>query len=278
MSWFQKNKAGLDFGTSLLGLGLGLRESHKDRSLARNQFAAQMDESVQRRVADARKAGVHPLFALGASVGASPTTTVGGGAGAIADLTRNIGEALARAQIRATEADAKKSEAEASLADSKAATVAHHLAARGRDGVATVVYPSGGKAAHYTDTPNDFSDGPVFGPAEFYNPEVPVSQAVGIAAGDRPGIVRITMPDGRTVENYDPELGLDEIGQLNYIIQRSRHYVADALTAARPYVSDGAILGYLKRLLPKGKPTANPPGSGHRTRRRKPVRRKERRK
>lgn len=40
---------------------------------------AREDSAIQRRVEDARKAGVHPLFALGGAVGSSPAFFMGGG-------------------------------------------------------------------------------------------------------------------------------------------------------------------------------------------------------
>ena len=48
---------------------LGSLTGSKGRKAATDQFNAQMDTSIQRRVVDAKKAGIHPLFALGGSVG-----------------------------------------------------------------------------------------------------------------------------------------------------------------------------------------------------------------
>lgn len=240
------------------------------------QFDSQMDESIQRRVADAKKAGIHPLYALGASSGASPTITTSGGAaptgGSVSDSMRGIGEAIARATIKRDTADAKKSEAEAALADSKTATISQRLATQGRDGANITNYPSGGKVVTYPVPGNDFTDGPVYGPAEFYNPEVPTSQRTGVRSGSQPGMVEIKMPDGRTVLNYDPDLGLDEIGQLNFALQRARHHTTDVMEKsfnwASKNLSDQALVAWLKkRLATKGNP--NPPNSRHRTRRRK---------
>lgn len=46
--------------------------------MAQNQFDAQMDTSIQRRVADGLKAGINPLAAIGASANVSPTIHAGG--------------------------------------------------------------------------------------------------------------------------------------------------------------------------------------------------------
>ena len=271
--------------SDLLQMGNANANARRDRrfnrdvlNTSRQQFNAQMDESIQRRVKDAQAAGIHPLFALGASVGASPTTAVGNTSpGRTYSAGRGIaglGAALAEAQIRATNAEAEKSESEAALADSEAATLRQTLASAGRD-IQAIQLPDPGTTLLTGKGPNEY-----YGPALPVNPEVPVSQSVGVRAGNEPGMVRMQLPDGRTVDTYNPELGLDEIGQLNYVIQRSRHYVADALTAARPYLSDGAILGFLQRLVRKAGTTGNtnPPGSGHRARRKKPQNRRQRRK
>lgn len=50
--------------------------------MAQNQFDAQMDTSIQRRVADGLKAGINPLAAIGASANVSPTIHSGGANGA----------------------------------------------------------------------------------------------------------------------------------------------------------------------------------------------------
>ena len=55
-----------------------IRLTREQMAQAQAQFDAQMDESIQRRVKDAELAGIHPLFAMGASSGASPTISAGG--------------------------------------------------------------------------------------------------------------------------------------------------------------------------------------------------------
>lgn len=71
-------------GVSALGniagglLGGGGKGKQGDaENFARQQLETQMQKSIQWRVQDAKTAGVHPLAALGAQVGASPSTPVG---------------------------------------------------------------------------------------------------------------------------------------------------------------------------------------------------------
>lgn len=88
----------------LVGGLIGSHRSKKnnDAQLAesRRQFNINTDESIQRRVKDALKAGINPLAALGANVGSSPTIHAGGGSddGSIwANTLSNIGNRFQRA-------------------------------------------------------------------------------------------------------------------------------------------------------------------------------------
>lgn len=70
---------------SLLGAGSSSKEASKNRKEARRQFNIQDDYNknmTQYRVADALKAGINPLSALGVSGSYSPTVSSGGSSGA----------------------------------------------------------------------------------------------------------------------------------------------------------------------------------------------------
>lgn len=221
----------LDLG----GLALGAdsdswarRQARKDRKESRRQFDAQMDTSIQRRVADARKAGIHPLFALGASVGASPTSHVGG------TPTRGsaAGTALARISERISNAEIRKSEAEAYLANAQAKKIEQETISRGHDGMAVKTF------AYGTNPGPDIR----YGPAEFYNPQIPVSKSPGVVAGTLPGTVDVVFPDGRRIRTYSSELEADEIKQIDILYQRAVHKGADGFMAARKWLEKKGLL------------------------------------
>ena len=79
-------------GGSLMNSVSGHKDKKADRQLAEQQFNAQMDETVQRRVKDALKAGINPLAALGYNGGASPTIHAGGGGYS----TSSLGDGIAQ--------------------------------------------------------------------------------------------------------------------------------------------------------------------------------------
>lgn len=88
--------------SQLFNAGVNLWAGHKaqqgandDRALAAGQFNAQMDETIQRRVADGLKAGINPLAAIGASANVSPTIHAGGSSGG-AEYFSRAGEYLSR--------------------------------------------------------------------------------------------------------------------------------------------------------------------------------------
>lgn len=205
---------------------------------AQGQFDAQMDTTIQRRLKDATAAGVHPLFALGASSGASPTISAGGGAlsrgSGVTDALAGISRRLAEEKLQesssasiANKSRAARDDAEAAFINSKTAQLSQEVASRGRDGTNVKTFP--------LNEPDV-----VYGPSEFYAPQVPFSKRTGVRAGTAPGNVEVMMPDGRKVELYDPDLGLDEIGQIKYAYERAIHKGTDAMVAVRNWIARNA--------------------------------------
>lgn len=96
----------LDFFGGLIDSFLGAKQNKKANKFAREQFAWQQEAAknqVQWRVADARKAGIHPLAALGIMpTSFSPTAMDSGGgtnfAGMGQSLDRAIGAYMSRGQ------------------------------------------------------------------------------------------------------------------------------------------------------------------------------------
>jgi hypothetical protein len=214
---------------NLIGVGMSRSDRRKDRAQraqeltwARQQFAQIMDESIQRRVADARKAGIHPLFAMGGNPSGSPTITAtaseGRSGSSGGEFASRAGSAITDAIIAAKAAEARKSDAEAAEANAKAAHISQRLNSQGRDGVQVTRYPNGRTVLSYADPRNDWDQGIVYGPGEVYNPEVATSQAPGVESGTHPSHRQFRTPDGQTVRI---PMQLDEVAQVAYVAQRT---------------------------------------------------------
>lgn len=80
-------------GSSLLGGLLGASEAKKNRQLQKQA----MYNGIQIKVADAEKAGIHPLYALGAST-FSPTPIMSGMPEAVSNAGQDISRAVSAAQ------------------------------------------------------------------------------------------------------------------------------------------------------------------------------------
>lgn len=108
----------------IIGAGIGaigkLFGGSSDRKAAAKAQKQQMawdrhvlQNQIQWRVEDAKKAGIHPLAALGAQIApASPLPGVPGGGDAIADGVGAIGDAIARALSKDVKLEQRRKEAE----------------------------------------------------------------------------------------------------------------------------------------------------------------------
>lgn len=187
-----------------------LTQQQMDMSQA--QFDAQMDTSVQRRVADAKKAGIHPIHALGAASGASPTFTTSTGSGqreqrgsATADMLGNIMQTSGMLERNA--AAAKRDYAEAALMDAERARLNQDVSATGLD---TVAATTGDQPV----APHDF----VIGPAEYVDPMVSKSSRPGVESGVHPARTEYRDEAGNVYTLPSPNQGMDEVGQMEYIL------------------------------------------------------------
>lgn len=205
---------------------LGQKESRRNRRQAQHQFDQQMDFTVQRRVKDAMAAGVHPLFALGASSGASPTAHVSGNSGsALGKALANTGKSFAmrklqQAEIRRAEAGATRDEAEAAFINSERARLEQNMGARGHDG---------GAINSDVKTFGVPTEDIAFGPGEYFNPEVPVSSSTGVRAGVQPKYIEYMRPDGRKMRMLNPELNMDEVSQFDFMRRELNLHITDQL-------------------------------------------------
>lgn len=222
----------------LLALGTGLMSDNRQRALTReqmrmadSQFRAQMDQSIQRRVADARKAGIHPLFALGASVGVSPTFSAGGGrvGGRAAQAANNLATNLARAQIA-------KTEAEAQLAASEAARVRQDMSSQGRDMPKDIPETASVQNKALAEK----------GLIEIVPPQIPAREAVGRQAGTAPMWRTMQLESGAKIRVPSEEAMLDEAGQVTTVGQMALHQMARAITPY--YVNDKSFARAWNRL------------------------------
>lgn len=92
-------------GTQLIGGLLGRSESGKSRQMAAEQFGENLNlqrdlanHSIRWRVEDAKRAGIHPLYALGAPpVSGSLSPTVVGADMSMSNAVANMGQDLGRA-------------------------------------------------------------------------------------------------------------------------------------------------------------------------------------
>lgn len=63
--------AGAGVGGGIIGNLINQNQVENEQTRNQSNWQVQMDESIQRRVADAKKAGIHPLYALGMGVAPS---------------------------------------------------------------------------------------------------------------------------------------------------------------------------------------------------------------
>ncbi len=235
----------LGMGTQLVGGGIADAKQRKADAKyltqAQSQFDQQMDFSVQRRVKDAKAAGIHPLFAMGASVGASPTLSAGGSSRAGNSMGRamqSVGQALGL--VNRNKAAALRDVAEAQLLDSERRRIEQDAVSQGRDSPGAMGPPVPKPYAYSGEQTQ-------MGPAAYYAPEVPLSKRTGVRAGTPPAKLELKMPDGRDIELFTEDAQADEINQIEIVRQRAIHYGADVFTAVSKYLkSKGWILSHFK--------------------------------
>lgn len=162
------------------------RWNERSEAFAQRSREMQYDEFIQRRVQDARKAGLHPLFALGGAApspaspqfeGTSSTgSALGEGVGRAAEaIGRGVSSRrmskIQRAQVRSAAAvntsTATRNEAEAGYFNALTAKTVQEMASRHRDagvvraGDVATSFPRGGRKRGLEVMPSESYDGDV---------------------------------------------------------------------------------------------------------------------
>ena len=248
----------------ILGAGASLYEGSKNRSQSKKLMREQMTTAVQRRVEDAKKAGVHPLFALGASVGGTGVSVPSSGIG---EAGRQIGNAIdsykqgrdqkrwqerqdqvASAEINARNAAAGRDAAEAALLDSQRARLEQDSRYRGHDGT-TIAH--GVDYAVGPPAPQDPTKERIYyGPAKPENPRVPTQKAVGVQSGLSPLRQDFVDDDGTIVRFIAEGVG-DEYRDWQIAAHEARRHGKNAVKYMRRWLAERGIKYKTTR---KGKP------------------------
>ncbi len=222
--------AGISAGASLLGgfLGGGGGISKTMTGYYREEDRKREDTRIQRTVADAKAAGIHPLFAMGAvpssgAAGFIPGQSPSGsalGAGisrAGAEIARGMGRKgqglLLASQIKSNEASATRDMAQAAATDS-----ARKRAEQEALSIRNVQDIGGGAQL--------FPIGTKSGPPLNRRPLVSLpNQSI-------PEFIEGVGPGG-SIKVINPELGMDEVAQGHYLIQKLKQYRARKLREQR---------------------------------------------
>lgn len=203
---------GLNFMSGLMGRSSQKRQQREQMMQAQRQFDAQMNESVQRRVKDAKAAGVHPLFALGASVGASPTISAQGESrgdpmqGALSSMASVLNG------LETNKAQAARDHAQAALFDAEKKRIEQDLGHRGSDSEALTVFGNPKRTDALGNVINQ-PDGAQLNPdgSMTVPPEVPAQSSPGVRAGAIPQVIPVTIGPGETVNVPSEEAWGDEL-------------------------------------------------------------------
>ncbi len=239
-------------GAAILGGALlGSRDNRENRLMQQTQndqniqlqreFAQQ---GVRWKVEDAKKAGLHPLAALGAQTQSFQSQHIGGSQSPFPAAGQNISRAVRAAQTKEEKALAiiQIDMARAQLKNMKLQNV----------GMANSI--------GQLNTPSIPSkEGPVTGQDigyEYINPQIPYSQTTGLEAGTGPGMGRSTMSSGKVIEHVSQRtqeaFENDLYAKTQYLLDRIgghtmalKHYMLPSTKAA------GLHRGKLRGIRPK---------------------------
>lgn len=203
------------------------RWNQRGEAWAREQYdraQAERARFLQDRVADARKAGLHPLFALGAggpNVGSTSFVAgqhpSGSGLGSgIAEAGRAMASATGPGKRMAAKHEALL-DAQIREANARADWTSEQARASALKRSEQAVMTSG-VAPEFPITKKALAPVPLA--------KRPWESTKRLSIPEK---IRIEQDDGRHVPGLNPDAGLDEVGQVYYIYQKARQAVSDWL-------------------------------------------------
>lgn len=202
----------------------------KDRQEAIRQFNEQMNESVQRRVKDAQKAGIHPLFAMGGSSGASPTANISAQApqGGYTETGSGLGNALGAivdlitATTKEKKTDSTVNEMDAQLKAAQLARMQNWASSQGRDKIGAENASDGTPTFPKSGTPGLVET--LTSQVTSHNPNAPAEEA-----GLKTPYVRYKRSDGSTGLAYGADVpGAEELNMVWIPLQNWWHTSKEA--------------------------------------------------
>lgn len=239
MVWPAVIAAGAAVAGSLIGANSGTSSGWSKQTYADQKVRE--DSRFQRSVADARAAGLHPLFALGTagSYGGGAGGWVGGGQGgsaAGAGIAR-AGEHIAQG-MRQAKANERTESMDAATAQIHALRVTKmgkeiqlddaELLKRASDlrmAENQLLYWGDGSTASAGADVKSYPYGTKLGPPLEQRP------LVASARQSMPETVESVSPSGERLQLLNPDLGLDEVGQAEYLRLKAIGWTSRQLTA-----------------------------------------------
>lgn len=238
--------------SNLFGTGELVRE--RERKDARYDYLQNEREGIQARVEGAKAAGLHPLAALGFQAGASPTTVVGGtphstGYQGYQDPVAK--QSTDPSLVRINEANARRAEAEADMAELNAHNAYRALATQpGNAPTSNVLLP--------TDSKNRVESTPQGGlrPGVVIEPDKVTAGINGYTSGTHPAATDVALPKTGKYQRYltMPSSQFSQLGEdldlLKYwlVLQANRDSLAKFVVDDVPWATRGYLQDLRKSL------------------------------
>lgn len=219
-------------GGSLLGGLLGKSSADK-RAKQTAALAREMAQyGIRWKVKDAKKAGIHPLYALGASSNISPTLPAGDTLGAsVAEAAASVGRGMVgKKQSELIDQQIQESKSRQMLNEAQSVALAGQDTAR--QGARTFGDANLDVAMGVQTWPPPDSKQEI---VEVVPTQVPTTKPGdrSTKAGNQPFFVEYTRKDGTIGRALNPDLGMDEVGQVYVAAAEGKHWAKKMWTAFR---------------------------------------------